>query len=99
MQTMNELQTIPVIVGAILAAALEHLPGLKQRFAELKPYEKQIIILAMCALVVATLYYVSCTGAAAWVTCPENGWLDGAMSFVLMVAANQGAHRIIKRHA
>lgn len=96
---MNELQTIPVVVGAILAAALEHLPGLKQRFGALKPYEKQIIILAMCALVVATLYYVSCTGAAAWVTCPKNGWLDGAMSFVLMVAANQGAHRIVKRHA
>lgn len=94
---MNELQAIPVIVGAILAAALEHLPGLKQRFAELKPYEKQIIILAMCALVVTTLYYVSCTGAAAWVMCPENGWLDGVMSFVLMVAANQGVYRLIKR--
>jgi hypothetical protein len=89
-------EEISAIAGILLSLGFSYLPGLKDRFSQLEPTSKRLVMLGLLALVALGVFGLSCLrpGWLPGVTCSGEGAWELARIFFIAVVANQAAYEL-----
>lgn len=91
-----------LIAGALLSLAFSYVPGLKDKFAQLPPETKRLIMAGLLFLTAMAVFGLAC---AKWldsfwpgmgVACTQSGVIDLVRIFALAAISNQSIFRLSK---
>lgn len=98
METITQ-EELSAAAGILLSLGFSYLPGIKDRFENLSPTYKRLVMLGLLALTALTVFALGCAQAewAGWVSCSEQGAWALARIFIAALIANQAAFGVAPR--
>lgn len=92
--------TPDVFVGvsaALLAAAFDRFPWLKEQWDKLSPGHKQLLMAIFLAVLVWGAFGLSCAGIMGAFPCTVSGALNALYVMVIAIGINQGTHLLTRK--
>ncbi len=89
-------EELSAVAGVMLSVGCSYLPGINEKFNQLDPTHKRLVMLGLLALTTLGVFGFSCldTGLAPVVQCSQAGGWGLARAFGLAVVANQAAFQV-----
>lgn len=89
-------EELSAVAGILLSLGFSYIPGVNERFAQLSPTGKRIVMLAMLAIAALGAFGLSCAGleTGAALQCDRSGAWGLARSLAAAIIANQAAFAI-----
>lgn len=98
---MNELSAegLSALAGILLSLGCSYLPGVRQRFAELDPTGKRLVMLGLLAISALGVFGLSCTPYQPFpgLSCDQAGAWGLLRVFLAALVANQAAFNVSPR--
>jgi hypothetical protein len=88
------VEQISAVSGLVLSLIFEYVPGISALYDKLDKTAKQLVMLALLALVVVAAFLLSCFGPFKYFTCDSAGIWSAINAFIAALVANQATHRI-----
>ena len=90
---------LSALAGILLSLGFSYIPGVSQRFGELAPTQKRLVMLGLLLACALGVFGLSClqTGWLSMVTCDQAGAWGLARVFAAAVIANQAAFTVSPR--
>jgi len=98
METITQ-EELSATAGILLSLGFSYLPGIKDRFENLTPTYKRLVMLGLLALIALAVFGLGCARVewAGWVSCSEAEAWELARSFIAALIANQAAFGVAPR--
>lgn len=88
---------LAAIAGALLSLAFSYIPGLADKFSQLDPTYKRLIMGGLLVVVAGAVFGLSCGNVLSTVTCDKPGALGLLGVLINALVANQSVYQITKR--
>lgn len=92
-------EQLSAYAGVILSLLFSYVPGLSNWYDPLEPTRKRLIMLALLAVTVLSVYGLSCGNIYNIVTCDKTGALTLVNAFIMAMVANQATYKLSPRVA
>jgi hypothetical protein len=100
MDNFVSAEDLSMAAGVLLSLVFSYLPGVSERFVQLSPTHKRLVMLALLGVVTGGVFALSCMESPALpgrVVCDQAGAWGLVRAFVLAAIANQSAYALSPR--
>lgn len=87
-------EQLGAVAGVVLSLAFSYIPGLSDRFAQLEPTIKRLVMAALLLAVAVVALALSCAQLVITVECSQQGLIGLVNTFIAALVANQAAYLI-----
>jgi hypothetical protein len=97
MDEVISAEDISMAAGVLLSLGFSYVPNLKDKFSELSPTFKRLVMLALLVFITGGVFGLICLGAEAGSPCGRNSAWRLLRALILAIIANQSAYSLSPR--